>query len=369
MSAATSRFLPILGGAVAGGAIALAVAGGSSSKSVTTTVIGSSSGSAIPASVSRGAGMTVNQISKVATPGVVDIKVTAQQPVGGGQGLFGLGGGNTTQRTQGEGAGVVYDSGGHVLTDEHVVDGAVRVSVTFSDGHSYPATVVGTDKSTDVGVIKVDAPASELHPLTLADSSAAQVGDDVVAIGSPFGLPGTVTAGIVSATGRSIQAPNQYTITDAIQTDAAINQGNSGGPLLDADAHVLGLNDQIETNSGSSAGVGFAVPSNTVKQVADSIIAGHPVKHAYVGVSLNPSAGGTGATVGQVSAGGPAASAGIQAGDVITAVNSTSITSTDQFIQAVDGYAPGRTVTITVQRGGASKKVGVTLGVRPQAAP
>jgi putative serine protease PepD len=365
MSAATSRFLPIIGGAVAGGAIALAVAGGSSSKTVTTTVIGSGGGTSIPASVSRGAGLTVNQISKVATPGVVDIKVTATQQLAGGGGFFGGG----TQQTQGEGAGVVYDMNGDILTDEHVVDGATTVRITFSDGHSYPAKVVGTDKSTDVGVVRVSAPSSELHPLTLADSSAAQVGDNVVAIGSPFGLPGTVTAGIVSATGRSIQAPNQYTISDAIQTDAAINQGNSGGPLLDAQAQVLGLNDQIETNSGSSAGVGFAVPSNTVKQVADGLIAGHPVKHAYVGVSLNPNAGAAGATVGSVSAGGPAANAGIQANDVITAVNSTAITSTDQFIQVIDGYAPGRTVTVTIERGGNAKKVSVTLGVRPQSAP
>jgi putative serine protease PepD len=367
MSAATSRFLPIIGGAVAGGAIALAVAGGSSTKTVTTTVIGSAGGTSIPASVSRGAGMTVNQISKVATPGVVDIKVTATQQLGNGGGFFG---GSATQQTQGEGAGVVYDMNGDILTDEHVVDGATAVTITFSDGHSYPAKVVGTDKSTDVGVVRVSAPSSELHPLPLADSSAAQVGDDVVAIGSPFGLPGTVTAGIVSATGRSIQAPNQYTISDAIQTDAAINQGNSGGPLLDASAHVLGLNDQIETNSGASAGVGFAVPSNTVKQVADGIIAGHPVKHAYVGISLVPNAGGaTGATVGSVSAGGPASSAGIRTSDVITAVNSTAITSTDQFIQVIDGYPPGRAVTLTIQRGGSTKNISVTLGVRPPTAP
>ena len=361
MSAA-NRILPIIGGAVAGGAIALAVSGGST-KSVTTTVVQPSSGAAVPTSISRGTGMTVYQIAKAATPSVVDIKVTETQTVGGGGGgLFGLGGG-ATQQTQGEGSGVVYDTAGHVLTDEHVVANATSVTVTFADGRSFPATVVGTDKSTDVGVVKVSAPASELHPLKLADSSAAQVGDGVVAIGSPFGLPGTVTAGIVSATGRSIQAPNNYTITGAIQTDAAINQGNSGGPLLDSNAQVLGLNDQIETNSGSSAGVGFAVPSNTVKRVATDIISGVAVKHSYLGVQLEPT--GNGATVAQVQAGGPADGAGIQAGDVIVSLNGRVITSTDQFIALVDNYAPGTNVTLTIRRGSSARNVTVKLGVRP----
>jgi putative serine protease PepD len=350
-------YLPVLGGAVAGGAIALAVAGGSTSKSVTTTAFVPASQASIPASVSTGRGLSVNQISKLATPGVVDIKVTATQSGGGG--IFGGG----TQQTRGEGSGVVYDMNGHVLTDEHVVDGATSVRVTFADGKSYPASVVGTDKSTDVGVIKVDAPSSELHPLQLADSAASQVGDNVVAIGSPFGLPGTVTSGIVSATGRSIQAPNGYTITNAIQTDAAINQGNSGGPLIDAAGHVLGLNDQIETNSGSSAGVGFAVPSNTVRTVARQIIGGKAVKHAYLGVELSPS--GSGVAVASVAGGGPAAAAGVQAGDVITDVNGKATTSTDQFIQTVDGYQPGSTVSLTIKRGGSTHQIKATLGTRP----
>ena len=135
-------------------------------------------------------------------------------------------------------------------------------------------------------MIHVDVPASELHPIPFANSSDAQVGDPVVAIGSPFSLPETTTTGIVSQVGRSIQAPNNFTITGAIQTDAAINPGNSGGPLLDANGHVLGLNDQIQTNSGSNAGVGFAIPSNTVARIANEIISGEPVKHAYVGVEL-----------------------------------------------------------------------------------
>jgi putative serine protease PepD len=361
MSAA-SRFLPILGGAIAGGAIALAVSSGTTSKSVTTTTVVpvTSGASAEPTSISRGGGMTVYQIAKSAMPGVVDIKVTAVSNTGSGV----FGGGGAQQQTQGEGSGVVYDSAGHILTDEHVISGATSVTVTFSDGRSYPATVVGSDKSTDVGVIKVNAPASELHPLKLADSAKAQVGDAVVAIGSPFGLADTVTSGIVSATGRSIQAPNNYTITGAIQTDAAINQGNSGGPLLDANAQVLGLNDQIETNSGSSAGVGFAVPSDTVKRVADSLIAGQSVKHSYLGVQLQP-LGQNGATIAQVQTGTPAQAVGLQQGDVITALDGMPISTTDQFIAQIDQYAPGTTVTLTIQRGGVTKQVSVKLGTRP----
>ena len=274
----------------------------------------------------------------------------------------------TGQTTQGEGAGVVYDTKGDILTDEHVVSGATSVTVTLQDGYKASAKVLGTDPSTDVAVIRVNAPASELHPIALADSSAAQVGDPVVAIGSPFSLPETTTAGIVSQVGRSIQAPNGYTIPGAIQTDAAINPGNSGGPLLDASGKVLGLNDQIQTNSGSSAGVGFAVPSNTVARIANEIIAGQPVRHAYVGVELNPNSTG-GAGVSSISPGSPAASSGIQSGDVITAINGKAITSTEQFIATVDSFSPGNSITVTLKRSGQAKTIKLTLGTRPQTSP
>src|SRR5581483_7497222 len=276
-----SRLIPIIGGAVAGGVIAVVIASGSTSHSSVTTTVFKSSSTSIPSSFTPNKGMSINQIYRTASPGVVDIRVTSVN----NSGSFGPFGGS--QQQQGEGAGVVYDTKGDILTDEHVVAGATKVSVSFQNGHTAPAKVLGTDSSTDVAVIHVDVPASELHPIPFADSSNAQVGDPVVAIGSPFSLPETTTTGIVSAVGRSIQAPNNYTIPGAIQTDAAINPGNSGGPLLDASAHVLGLNDQIQTNSGSSAGVGFATPSNAVRRIADAIIAGHPVKHAYVGVELN----------------------------------------------------------------------------------
>jgi putative serine protease PepD len=362
-----NKIIPILGGAVAGGVIAIVIASGSTSHSVTTTtVLQQSGGSSIPTSLSSGKGLTVNQIYRNTSPGVVDIVVTSQSSGGGG--FNPLGGGNSSQETQGEGAGVVYDAKGDILTDEHVVSGATSVKVRFQDGRTASAKVLGTDPSTDVGVIRVDVPASELHPIAFANSSDAQVGDPVVAIGSPFSLPETTTTGIVSQVGRSIQAPNNYTITNAIQTDAAINPGNSGGPLLDANGHVLGLNDQIQTNSGSSAGVGFAIPSNTVARIANEIISGQTVKHAYVGVELNANSSG-GATISSVQAGSPASSAGIQTGDQITAVNGKSISSTEQFITTVDGYSPGDTVTITVNRGGHTQQIKVKLGTRPASSP
>jgi len=371
-----SRWLPIIGGAIAGGVIALIIASASSStKTATTTVIQqpSSSTSAEPTSFKSGTGLSINQIYKATSPGVVDIVVTAQSQ-SPSFGFFGGNGNGGTQQTQGEGAGVVYNSNGDILTDEHVVANATSVKVNFQDGQSAPAKVVGTDPSTDVAVIHVDVPASQLHPIPLADSSQAQVGDPVVAIGSPFSLPETTTTGIVSQTGRSITAPNGYSIPGAVQTDAAINPGNSGGPLLDANAHVLGLNDQIETNNqtaggeGSSSGVGFAIPSDTVKQIADTIIAGHKVQHAFVGVSL-PNMGNSAARIEQVNPNTPAAQAGLQPGDTVTAINGTPISSSDQFIATIDKYKPGQQVTLSITRSGQSKHVTVTLAQRPAKTP
>jgi putative serine protease PepD len=361
-----NRVMPVIGGAIAGGVIALVIAGGSSgSHSTTTTVEQTGRGVALPTTLSSSKGLTVNQIYRQDSPGVVDIVVNTVSNNGGGFGFPGFGGG---QQTQGEGAGVVYDNNGDILTDEHVVSGASSVPVHFEDGRSAGAKVLGTDPSTDVAVIHVNVPSSELHPIPLADSSAAQVGDSAVAIGSPFSLPETTTTGIVSAVGRSIQAPNQYTIANAIQTDAAINPGNSGGPLLDARGRVLGLNDQIQTNSGSSAGVGFAIPSNTVARIARQIIAGQAVRHAYVGVELSSQSTG-GAQISSIQAASPASSAGLQQGDLITAINGSSLSSTEQFISKIDAYAPGDTVTLTVKRGGQTHSIKVKLGTRPSTTP
>ena len=183
----------------------------------------------------------------------------------------------------------MIDHDGHILTNAHVVDGAQKIEVTLGNTDSsqpVSAQVVGRDPSTDVALLKVDAPADELHPLALGDSSEVKVGDPVVAIGNPFGLDRTATAGIVSALQREIKAPNGFTINNVIQTDAAINPGNSGGPLLDAHGRVIGINSQIESpNGGGNVGIGFAVPINTVRQVAQQLLANGEVKHAFLGIS------------------------------------------------------------------------------------
>ena len=366
--------LPAVVGAIVGAIVAVAVAdGGTTTRSVTTTVMSSGGASAsIPTSLSKTQGMSINEIYRKDSPGVVDITVTSQQSGGGG--LFG---GSGTQQTEGEGAGVVYDRKGDILTDQHVVAGATSVTVHFQNGVNAKAQVLGQDASTDMAVIRVNVPSSELHPVAFANSSDAQVGDAVVAIGSPFSLPETVTSGIISAVGRSIPAPNRYTISGAIQTDAPINPGNSGGPLLDANGNVLGLNDQIDTNSDQSSGVGFATPGNTDQQVANTIISGHKVQHSYVGVCLNSNSTG-GAQISTsanstcptpVVAGSPAARAGLKPGDTITSINGKQISSTNQFIAVVGNLAPGRTVTMTVKSGGSTRNVKVTLGTRPASAP
>jgi putative serine protease PepD len=374
-----TRILPLIGGAVAGGVIALVIASGSTTtRSVTTTTVVQPAGSpALPTSFSNGRAQTINQIYKSVGPGVVDIKTSSSQNTGG---IFGFG---QQQQTEGEGAGVVFDKKGHILTDQHVVAGANKVIVTFSDGSTATAKIVGSDTGADLAVIRVEnVPASKLHPLPFGDSSAAQVGDSVIAIGSPFGQPNTVTAGIVSAVGRTIQAPNQFTIPNAIQTDAPINPGNSGGPLINAAGQVIGLNDQIETNNtngqgeGSSSGIGFATPSNSDVRIAKEIIATGQARNAYVGVSLDPSVTGgaqIAKTTGEngaspIAPGGPADKAGLKPGDLITAVNGTHVGSLNQFVAAIANYAPGTTVTLTVDRGGSTKTIKLTLGSQPASA-
>jgi putative serine protease PepD len=369
--------MPAFAGAIALAVAIVALVIATSNSSRTTTITTVAPSASVPSSVGgNGAGQaSVNAIYKKDINGVVDIDVTSVTS-GTTTSIFG---GSGSQVEEGEGAGVVYDNKGDIVTDEHVVANATKVTVHFEDGYSAPAKVLGTDPSTDMAVIKVNVPQAQLHPIKFANSDSAQVGDQVVAIGSPFGFPGTTTSGIVSATGRSIQAPNNYTISDAIQTDAAINPGNSGGPLLDAAGQVLGLNDQIQTSSGDNSGVGFATPGNADVQVANTIIAGRKVEHSYVGVCLNDTnggaqiaaSGGGNCSGSSVVAGSPAAKAGLQPGDTIKTVDGKTITSTDDFIAVISGYRPGQVVTMTVKEPGSSatKQIKVTLGSRPATAP
>jgi putative serine protease PepD len=323
--------------------------------------------------------LTVGQIYRRAYKGVVEITVTsssAASPFGGSQ----------AQKAQG--SGFVYDSKGNIVTNEHVVDGAQTVSVRFWNGSVYKAKVVGSDASTDLGVIKVDAPQSILHPVAVGDSSKVLVGDGVVAIGSPFGLEETVTSGIVSALHRQMQAPNSFTINDSIQTDAAINHGNSGGPLLNSQGEVIGVNAQIRSDSGGSDGVGFAIPSNTVHTIASQIIGSGKVEHAYLGVSVQTIPASVadqlnlveGVELDAVKPGTPAKDAGLKAatgtkvvggdtystgGDVITAVGGQKVTTSEELQRAVDAKRPGDTLSIEYWRDGKTNTVDVKLANRP----
>ena len=285
-----------------------------------------------------------------ADKGVVEITVsTSSSPYGG--------------QAQAQGSGFVYDGAGHIVTNEHVVEGESSISVRFWNGATYKATLVGTDPSTDVGVIKVNAPASILHPIALGNSSAVQVGQPVVAIGSPYGLENTVTAGIVSALHREMTAPNNFTIPDSIQTDAPINHGNSGGPLLNLAGQVIGINSQIKSDSGENTGIGFAVPSNTVKSIVSQLLTSGNVKHAYLGVGIATAQNGVQLT--EVRSGTPAAKAGLQTGDVITRVDGHKVTNASELGQAIDAKRPGTKIGVTYLRNGSTHTVSVTLGVRP----
>jgi putative serine protease PepD len=345
-------FLTGLAGAAVGVGTFAALGG----RTTTTTTVVRASVADSKATSNTSGGLTVNEIYRRTSPGVVEV---TSRSTGGSQFPFGH-----SQESVGQGSGFVYDTSGHVVTNEHVVDGANSVTVKFANGKSYSAKVVGKDSSTDVAVLKVNAPSSALHPLTLADSDAVSVGDGVVAIGSPFGLENSVTSGIVSALHRSIDSPNGFSIRDAIQTDAPINHGNSGGALLDASGHVIGITSQIESDSGGNDGVGFAVPSNTVRSVVSQLLASGKVEHAYLGVEIASAAGG-GARVASVRSGTPAAKAGLQAGDVITKIDGTPVGSSDELQQAVDSRKPGDRVTLEVRRGGTTRTVHVTLGTRP----
>jgi putative serine protease PepD len=296
--------------------------------------------------------LTVGSIYRLAHKAVVEISVTSSSsPFEGGQ--------------RSQGSGFVYNETGDIVTNQHVVDGAESITVTFWNGKTYSAHLVGSDPSTDTAVIKVDTPAAMLQPLRLADSSAVQVGDGVVAIGSPFGLEETVTTGIVSALHRQMTSPNSFTIDDSIQTDAAINHGNSGGPLLDMHGRVIGITSQIESDSGGNDGVGFAVPSNTVREIATKLIATGKADHAYLGVQLAEVSGGDGARVTVVVPNKPAAKAGVQVGDVVTAFSGKKVASVDALRAAVDARRPGDTVMLTFAREGRERTVSVTLSTRP----
>jgi len=300
---------------------------------------------------------------------------------------------------EGSGSGFFYDTEGHIVTNYHVVENAEELSVTLADGRVYPATVVGADPSNDLAVIHIDAGGDGLpQPVALADSDNARVGQFVVAIGNPFGQAGTLTVGVVSALGRIIESPDGRFIGEAIQTDAAVNPGNSGGPLLDLRGRLIGVNSQIISPSGASAGLGFAVPANTVRRVVPQLITHGRYLHPWLGVEYYlpltaewaqtfRQAGMTvptdeGLLVIQIASGGPAAQAGIQGGgqivrvgnariplggDIITAINGEPMTSSKAFVVYLETHTQvGDAVEVTLIRDGEEQNVQVTLTERPQ---
>lgn len=371
----------VVGGA-AGAAIGLALGNGHPGATLPAAPVDARPTSAVRAD----AALSPEAIYRADAPAVVVIRDTVTQDVP--PTFFTPGG---TQRVGALGSGFVVDRRGDIVTNDHVVQGASNIRVGFSGGGTYPATIVGIDPTTDIAVVRVKAPPSALHPLEFARPDSVLVGDRVYAIGNPFGLERTMTAGIVSATGRDIQAPNGHTIPGAIQTDAPINHGNSGGPLLDRYGRVIGINAQLEGGTvDANVGIGFAIPSSTARTVASELIAHGRAEHPWLGVEIETIAPSVarvvrglparGVVVLRVTKGSPAAKAGIVAarrqvtvggvtaftgGDSIVAVNGKPVTSSGQLSDSLAPLSPGDQVQLTVVRGATRRTVDVTLGNVP----
>lgn len=306
----------------------------------------------------------LTQIYEKDAPGIVTVTISGR--TNSSSGIIPI-----PQRFEAIGTGFEIDSQGNIMTAEHVVAGASSIKVTFQDGSTAKATLVGSDSSTDSAVIHVDVPSSQLHPLVLGDSSNVVPGQTVVAIGTPLSpsYSESMSAGIVSAINRTIQAPNGFSIPGSIQTDAAVNHGNSGGPLIDVATNtVIGINDQIPAGTvNANVGIAFAAPIDVAKTSAKTLIAGGTVRHAYMGVMIDTATGG-GAKIGVVRPGSPAEKAGLKKGDVITKYGGKTVLTSDALTAYVTQSQVGQTVTLTVRRGGTVKHLTLTLGVQPPAA-
>jgi len=378
-----------------GGAVALGAAAGLGTfKPGTTTVreLQPVPATASPTSFQSSKALSVNQIYRRAAPGVVQVTATQVVKTPSIDPFFGFSVPQSqSQSQQALGSGFVIDKAGHIVTSYHVIAGARSVRVSFSDNESVRARIVGSDPSTDVAVLQVDAHALALSPLPLGNSDAVHVGDPVVAIGNPFGLDRTVTAGIVSALQRVIQAPaQQYSIDHVIQTDAALNKGNSGGPLLDASGSVVGVNSQIQSGNGGNVGVGFAVPINTVKTVAAEIIKTGHAEHAFLGITgqaVTPSIAklfrlpaSAGVLVASVQPGSAAAKAGLRAGtqkvlangesyplggDLIVSADGVPLDSIERLHDVISSKKPGDRVSLELWRGSSKTSLDVKLGRQP----
>ncbi|MFQ5998718.1 MAG: S1C family serine protease [Candidatus Bathyarchaeia archaeon] len=323
-------------------------------------------------------GALVSELYRQAEKSVVLVTVRVE---GGGQ-IVG----------SGEGTGIVFDTLGRIITNNHVVEDAEIIEVTFSDGTVVDAHILGSDPFSDLAVIEVNEVVSDLHPLRLGDSSNLEVGERVIAIGNPFGLSGSVTSGIVSQTGRLMPAPGGYSITNVIQIDAAVNPGNSGGPLLNGAGEVVGITTAIASRTGGFSGVGFAIPSNTVTREIPVLIAEGSYTHPFLGIramNIRPEISSEmnllstkGLLIVELSPGGPAATAGLKAGsrtitidgidikiggDVVVAVDEFPVAKFDDLISFVEeNRRPGDTIKLTIIRDGEVSDISITLGERPE---
>ena len=350
--AGTLALVVLAAGAGIGGAAAYDAIRGDDSSVVSSLEAGSDTGSA-PAG-------EIEKVAQKLLPSVTQVNVA-----GGGQ--------------AGSGTGIIISSDGEILTNNHVVesaaDGGGSITVAFNDGSNAKAEILGRDAVTDLAVIKADGK-SGLQPATLGTSADLQVGQEVVAIGSPFGLESTVTSGIISALNRPVASSdgggNDQTVFPAIQTDAAINPGNSGGPLVDLQGRVIGINSAIRSNGGltssdaGSIGLGFAIPIDLAKNVSQQLVKGDKVQHARIGVTVGPAVAqdditAIGAEVKEVTKGSAGDDAGLEVGDVITAVNDTPIVSSNALVASIRGYQPGDTITVKYTRDGDEKTTKVKL--------
>jgi S1-C subfamily serine protease len=385
----------LLGAGIAGGALALAGDAVLTDGSTTTTTVVREAPASPASATSSSTGLTINRIYQRSKAGVVQINTSSVVSRVVPDPFFGFGV-PQQERRQGLGSGFVLDRKGHVLTNFHVVQdvyqGKGEISVSFSNRERVKATIVGVDPSTDVAVLKVDTKSRALTPLPLGDSDAVRVGDPVVAIGNPFGLERTVTAGIVSALQRQLSSPSRETIDHVIQTDAAINHGNSGGPLLDAKGRVIGINTAIFTGSSleqGNVGIGFAIPIHTVRDVARELIQSGKVEHPFLGVevqAINPRIARLfhlpvthGLLVQKVVKGSAADDAGLRAGttnvvvggesyrlggDLIVAVDAKQMRRPDDLRSLIETKKPGDDIDVAIYRGAERKTIDVELGRR-----
>ena len=387
------RAAGLIAAAVLGGGVALAGAAALGKLGESTTIIREEAApsSSAPASFQTDRRESINAIYRSSAPGVVHIETTLRVSQANDP-FFGNPFGTTTQTERALGSGFVIDRSGHIVTNYHVVRGASSIQVSFSNNERYRARLVGSDPSTDIAVLKVDVEANALKALPLGDSDAVRVGDQVIAIGNPFGLDRSVTAGIVSAVQRRIEAPNNLSIAHVIQTDAALNHGNSGGPLLNAQGEVVGVNAQIETGGASegNVGIGFAIPVNTVRDVVAQLIKHGKVEHAFLGIegkTLTPQIAHlfhlpvtTGVLVATVRPGSGAAHAGLKAatdqvtvqgeswpagGDVIVRIDGEPVGSVERLVDVISAKKPGDKIDVEVVRGTSHTTLSVTLGRQP----